>query len=155
MFWNMEGNVASSSWLPVQKFAELQNSAVWPLSPGNFWKDSCNSEHVFTQAWEQRGTYFESDFTSSVSSMPAWEAHTHTQNAWVMPGGVQDQLQELYCHCTTSGWCMLCTHTSESLDMDYLKGPSQLRCLNSQSCTWISCSFSSSCRCAWQKWTQK
>lgn len=58
MFWEMEGNVASSSWLPVQKFRQLQNNVIWPLSPGNFWKDSCNSEPVFTWASGQSGTFF-------------------------------------------------------------------------------------------------
>lgn len=58
----------------------------------------CSHEHQ-----GRVGPFFGSGFIFSVSSMPAWEAHSHTQNAVAMPGGVQDQLQELYCDCTAKG----------------------------------------------------
>lgn len=79
----------------------------------------CSHEHQ-----GRVGPFFGSGFIFSVSSMPAWEAHSHTQNDVAMPGGVQDQLQELYCDCTARG--VLRPHTNESRDMDYLKDPSQL-----------------------------
>lgn len=107
--------------------------------PRNFWKDSCKSEHMFTWAWAEWDLFWRGIYLLH-ACLGITEPHTKCCSDACWCSGPTTRIVLSLHH----EWLVdvVHTHTNESWDMDYLKGPSQLRYLTSSFCSWISFFFS-------------